>query len=585
MLQHAADAAALSGDAAGAVRLAQHALARPGVAEDPRRAAAIHERLRWFLWEAGEFEAADRALDFAERLVPAEPPSTMRARVIAQRAGMRLRQGRSGEALALAGEAIELARATGALGELAFALGVRGWARAAFGRSDDGAADIREALAVAEFLERPEGIALGLTSLASLLLLAGKHQETIEVAVGGLETLRSIGLERTYGPSLAATGAAAEYYLGRWDDARSRCRQALITTTRAPDDLWPAAVAMRLAAGSGDRELMDIARTAGEPLLRLATDVLHAAWFRLATVESLLTAGRVTSAQAEAQAAIDGLQPAVLDEPTAALFALAARVAGDQAESARAAGDDDAASRHRSIVDAAAAHLRRRVDAPDAAIPWPEATGAFVGLLAAEAGRASGRTDESQWDRAANRFDDLGLRYPAAYARARQAEAILDARAAGTRRPTREARSLAAAALALALETARDLGARPLEAACISLASRARLDVDGAHSASTEADRPPEDASDGLQLVSAFVARRGLTPREVDVLRLVASGWTNGEIASSLYITRKTASVHVSNILGKLAALDRLEAAAIAQRAGIVGPPRPGSTLSEPEPG
>jgi DNA-binding NarL/FixJ family response regulator len=71
--------------------------------------------------------------------------------------------------------------------------------------------------------------------------------------------------------------------------------------------------------------------------------------------------------------------------------------------------------------------------------------------------------------------------------------------------------------------------------------------------------------------------RLGFTPREEEVLRLVAGGWTNQQIADRLFISRKTASVHVSNILGKLGVDSRVEAAAIAHRLGLGGdaPPPP----------
>jgi DNA-binding CsgD family transcriptional regulator len=58
----------------------------------------------------------------------------------------------------------------------------------------------------------------------------------------------------------------------------------------------------------------------------------------------------------------------------------------------------------------------------------------------------------------------------------------------------------------------------------------------------------------------------GLTPREAEVLALVARGYTNREIAATLVISVKTASVHVSHILQKLGAPNRHEAAAIAHR-------------------
>ena len=62
---------------------------------------------------------------------------------------------------------------------------------------------------------------------------------------------------------------------------------------------------------------------------------------------------------------------------------------------------------------------------------------------------------------------------------------------------------------------------------------------------------------------------RGLTPREAEVLALVAAGRTNRQIGEELYVSDKTASVHVSNILRKLGVNSRVDAAAVAQRLGI----------------
>lgn len=64
--------------------------------------------------------------------------------------------------------------------------------------------------------------------------------------------------------------------------------------------------------------------------------------------------------------------------------------------------------------------------------------------------------------------------------------------------------------------------------------------------------------------------RLGLTPREIEVLRLVAVGYTNGQIASALFISQKTAGAHVSNILAKLGVSRRVEAAAIAARLDLL---------------
>jgi DNA-binding NarL/FixJ family response regulator len=67
-------------------------------------------------------------------------------------------------------------------------------------------------------------------------------------------------------------------------------------------------------------------------------------------------------------------------------------------------------------------------------------------------------------------------------------------------------------------------------------------------------------------------ASLGLTQREVEVLALVAEGRTNRQIGQALYITPKTASVHVSRILAKLGVAGRGEAAAVAHRLGLDKP-------------
>ena len=64
----------------------------------------------------------------------------------------------------------------------------------------------------------------------------------------------------------------------------------------------------------------------------------------------------------------------------------------------------------------------------------------------------------------------------------------------------------------------------------------------------------------------------GLTARELEVLRLVAAGRSNQQIAGELFISPKTASVHVSNILGKLGVTSRVEAAATAHRLHLLDP-------------
>ena len=82
----------------------------------------------------------------------------------------------------------------------------------------------------------------------------------------------------------------------------------------------------------------------------------------------------------------------------------------------------------------------------------------------------------------------------------------------------------------------------------------------GAAAVLVDPDQPADRQGPGLSELL------GLTPREAEVLGLVARGYTNRQIAAALVISAKTASVHVSHILDKLDARNRVEAAAIAHR-------------------
>jgi len=137
------------------------------------------------------------------------------------------------------------------------------------------------------------------------------------------------------------------------------------------------------------------------------------------------------------------------------------------------------------------------------------------------------------WREVVDLFEAFGDAHELARARVALAGVL---RAAGE---TTEAREVADAAR----EAARALGAKPLIEQLRAIGSAA-------------ARHEPGDDT--------------LTPRESEILELVASGRTNGEIGKQLFISTKTVSVHVSNILGKLGASGRTEAAAIARRRGLV---------------
>ena len=175
-------------------------------------------------------------------------------------------------------------------------------------------------------------------------------------------------------------------------------------------------------------------------------------------------------------------------------------------------------------------------------------------LLTAEAewSRVAGHGDPDRWAQAAGSWDELGCPWPTAYSRWRLAEALLEHGAS---------REEAALPLRLAWETARALEARPLLAEVEMLSRRARIALapEPASGGEGESGAAQPTATDEL----------GLTPREREVLALVADGRTNRQIAQALFISDKTASVHVSNILAKLGVANRAEAAATVHRLGL----------------
>ena len=183
-----------------------------------------------------------------------------------------------------------------------------------------------------------------------------------------------------------------------------------------------------------------------------------------------------------------------------------------------------------------------REAAIEAAAVTPTAA-AWRAVAEAEHDRVRAHPNPRSWEEAAAAWEALQRPPIVAYCQWRQAEALVaaGASAADAALPARAAHG-----------TAQRLGARPLQDEIERLAERARLDL-------APPSRPTDQGSGLGELL-------GLTPREAEVLGLVARGYTNRQIAATLVISVKTASVHVSHILAKLDARNRVEAAAIAHR-------------------
>jgi DNA-binding CsgD family transcriptional regulator len=179
----------------------------------------------------------------------------------------------------------------------------------------------------------------------------------------------------------------------------------------------------------------------------------------------------------------------------------------------------------------------------DIGTPSPAAV-AYRALADAERLRGLGRPAEGEWREALRAWQDAADSWPLTYTQFRLAEVLC-----GT-----GAREAARGLLREAAATAGRLGARPLLDDVQALARRARIDLDAAAGTDPAVEQP---------------VPFGLTDREREVLALVAAGRSNGQIANALFISPKTASVHVSNILAKLGVGGRIEAAAVAHRLGL----------------
>jgi DNA-binding CsgD family transcriptional regulator len=177
----------------------------------------------------------------------------------------------------------------------------------------------------------------------------------------------------------------------------------------------------------------------------------------------------------------------------------------------------------------------------------PADAGAQLASWEAELARLRGTSSATAWDTAASEWDRLTRPHRAAYARLRQAEALLakpDGRAAAT--------PLLRTAAGQAVQHV------PLLQVIHGLAQRARIDL--------------TDHAEGSRVQTPIAAPTpfGLTERELAVLRLLGEGLTNTQIGSALFISPKTASVHVTHILRKLGVTTRAHAATVAARQGLL---------------
>jgi ATP/maltotriose-dependent transcriptional regulator MalT len=552
VLEAAIGVAELAGEFDRGITFGQAALSEVDPDAEPVRAALVHLALGRMKSQVGRVDFGDD-LEEAVRLVPVDPPSSARARVLAAMAsGCNHRYGVSdpAQAEAFAEEAVAVARQAGDMATEADALKNLACSVPVAGNLERIQALLGEARAAATRAGAYDSLLHAGITESDVLEGIGQHEQAAAVAREGIAAARIQGLARTTGAILAINLAEPLVSLGRWDDATDVIEHALqlVPVPLRRSSLWRLSGDVALARGdiAAAAEAAASIRAVVEgvafkderqlPLARLEADVRlaqHRPGEALSTVESALDRWSVF---------------------TSGRYALPLMVAGARACAGAGAARDDALTTHAALL-----RDRLRTEAGKLEVDGPlqqahqltfaaEVMRADRALAGAPAGQGPGVASapgdlRDAWDAAARAWEALSEPYPLATALFRSAEAALsDGDHDGGAERLRRAAALA-----------ERLGAAPLTADIGLLARRARIALDA-------------EAGPAGPRAAPEPGRLGLTAREFEVLRLVAAGRSNAEIAAELFISAKTASVHVSNILGKLGVASRGEAAATAHR-------------------
>ncbi|WP_306338801.1 helix-turn-helix transcriptional regulator, partial [Streptomyces sp. KL118A] len=544
LLAAIAVAARLAGERERALALCKRALREldgdPAPGSRPRPAPNDPIRTAWFLTERYQL-LRDLArsdgwdeISRAQALVRDLPPSPVHAHVLTHAAHWHVVHRPGPQVIELAERAVELCRATGAEIIGITAQQTLAWLTMHTGDVEAGL-DLARGAFTGRLARANAAVVLrGHGNLSTALHGIGRYTEAVETAEEGSDLADRHGL-----PDIASfiDGNLAEslIQLGRWsaaDDVLDRAvgRRGVSVRTRGQAAEQRAELA--LARGAYDEARRRSAEsddwTIGpypEPQHTLA----------MARVAIALAAadGRILDVRSVLDTAVGEAIPFGHQRYGWPLLYEAA------AAEARAHGLAVAEPGRGAAVE----RIREAMRGQPVFVPlWA----AYALMIEAELLTAEGRDATARWTEAVTATEQLEPPLLSATARFRLAGALLSRGGAGSREAAGELLRGAGA-------VARELGAVPLATEIGTLADRARIPL------RQEEEPAPSRA-----------AALGLTARERDVLRLVAAGRSNRQIAQELFISPKTASVHVSNILPKLGASGRGEAAAVAHRLGLL---------------
>ncbi len=538
VLIRAADAEWLAGDETRAVALGRLALEQPDLAGDEARAALLHERLATYLWGIGD---SDGALEAARRAVArseAAGAPVARASALCAAGRMLVMRSRNLEAIPPLEEALALTRDSGARSEEGQVLNYLGSALAFLGDYAHAIDHLRAAVRIAhETAAQARGLS-HYENLSEMLAEVGQLEQARDVAAEGIAAAREVGLQRSYGLVVMGRGALCALALGRTAEAGELTAEALELgeTTFFAFNVLEARGRYELVRGDLDAAQRQL--IAAEAMASRSGDVMWAGPLGAMRAELELWRGRPAAVPQTVDATLSLAPERECLQHTAELHWLGTRALAELALAARDRREDSEAERQ------ATALLGRLEERAATSFPLgtaPARVHADLALCAAEVARARGESNLAGWTAAVSAADASGHLGRSTYARWRRSEALLE----------HGERELAEAALREGARMAAAGEHTPLTREILALARRARI--------SLTAPGP----------IIAKSAELGLTIRETEVLRLLADGLTNRQIAGSLFISEKTAEHHVSRILSKLGVPTRAAAGSVAHRAGL----------------
>lgn len=537
LLRLAASAHRVAGDRERAEVLLVRALEGVESGADPEVYVGLLAQLSKIQWSLNRGVEAVATAERGLAMLPAGESSSLRAPLTAWLARTRFLRGRFREAIEHGEPALAAAEQAGDQATEADVLNTLGMAHTALGRVEEGVALLERAIQIGQETDDLDNLGYAYSNLADMLSLAGRTREALDKATEGLSAIpRRVARLHDW---LMLTVAQLAFEAGEWDVMRAHLQPTAGLEDRG--SIYRLMVEAEVALGHGDEQLAETRLRDAEPLVAGSTEPQWIGWFGALEGERLRRRYDLLEARSVVEHALGRMEVCTDDVMRIARSsAVGARVEGDIARRAR---DLKEPASRRDALARLRIHLSR-LDA--AAQEGGPVEAAWLAVGKAEMASARGRGGAALWREAAGQWDTICRPYLAAICRWREAESAVEA---GERTQSEHAAQAA-------LEAATRLGAGWLQADLEGLVRRARLHLVEAASSSDSAQAPAGEQE------SPF----GLTPRELQVLGLIAEGATNRQIGAALFMAEKTASVHVSRILSKLGVKTRTQAAAVAHR-------------------